>query len=389
VFGAAAATLLKVDVPGEISIRGAISPPDGHRAARGGLVLGVNGRRIHNRALLFAAEEAYRGVIPTGRHPFGVLHIELSGDEVDVNVHPAKREVRFREEGRVFTAVQRACWATLQGAPIPTGLGGGGGYGPDRSARGYAIAERPAGGGYGSAPLPPPGSAGAWAHRPDRPTPAQVEAALTLHLPPASDPGVAPPVHLRALGQAGAEWLVAHSAGDVVLIDPHAAHEKILYAELLGRWEERDGPDGGAAAQLLLVPALIDCDAGRMECYATHAELIAGCGLELEPFGPGTLRCTAVPAGCGGGDVTVMIADLLDGLEEEGGGEAERRHRLAATVACHAAVRFGDPLGEQEQQGLLDRLVVTPGWMTCPHGRPTMLRLEQAALRRAFRRPAD
>ncbi|MFN2568455.1 MAG: DNA mismatch repair endonuclease MutL [Candidatus Dormibacteria bacterium] len=390
VFGTVSGQLLPVEDGGDIAVRGAISPPHGHRATRGGLILGVNGRRIHNRALLYAAEDAYTGLIPAGRHPFGVLDIILDEEAVDVNVHPAKREVRFREERRVFSAVQRACWSVLGGASMPIA-------GLEDGSAGLVLGERPSSG-YG--PVPSRGyggtsQAGAQAGAPwaRRPSAGEVDAALTLHLPASSaGTGAGPPQALRALGQAGREWLVASTGGDVVLIDPHAAHEKILYAELNRRWSARDGdPDGaGAHVQMLLVPAVIDCDPGQMERHAAHADLIAACGFELEVFGPGLLRCSAVPLGHDRGDVAALVGELLSALDDEGGGgEAGRRHRLSATVACHSAVRLGDALGMEEQQSLLDRLVITPGGASCPHGRPTMLRLEEATLRRAFGRPPE
>ena len=118
VFGAEAAELLLVAAEDDINVGGAISQPRRHRGTRAGLVLVVNGRRVHNRALLAAVSEAYRGVVPTGRHPFGVVSVALDPLEVDVNVHPTKREVRFRDERAVFAAVQGACWRALEGASV-------------------------------------------------------------------------------------------------------------------------------------------------------------------------------------------------------------------------------------------------------------------------------
>ncbi len=115
--GENAGQLIRISAEGDISVGGAISEPRAHRAGRAAIVLVVNGRRVHNRALTVAVEEAYRGLLPTGRHPFGVVTVDLDPADVDVNVHPAKREVRFREEGRVFAAVQRACWAAVQQGP--------------------------------------------------------------------------------------------------------------------------------------------------------------------------------------------------------------------------------------------------------------------------------
>jgi DNA mismatch repair protein MutL len=184
--------------------------------------------------------------------------------------------------------------------------------------------------------------------------------------------------------------MVASSPLGVVLVDPHAAHEKVLYAELLAAWGEEALPGGesGGASQLLLLPALVEVDAPTMARWPEHAATIAALGFRIEEFGPGTLRCSAVPAACAGADVARLLTELLDALQtRDGGPAAGRRHRVAALLACHAAVRFGDALGAAEQQRLLDRLAQTQGGTTCPHGRPTVLLLDDAALRRAFRRP--
>jgi DNA mismatch repair protein MutL len=184
---------------------------------------------------------------------------------------------------------------------------------------------------------------------------------------------------------------VASSGSDVVLVDPHAAHEKVLYAQLLDAWSAPG--EAGGRAQLLLVPAVVECDASQMQRFAEHADLLRTCGFDLEELGPGLLRCAAVPGGSRSGDVARLLIDALEALDPTGGeddaGASERRHRLAATVACHAAVRFGDPLGPAEQQGLLDQLAATPGGTTCPHGRPALLTLDRSALRRAFGRPLE
>jgi DNA mismatch repair protein MutL len=395
----ASSQLLDVASAGELAVGGAISEPRAHRATRGGMVLVVNRRRVHNRALLVAVEEAYRGLLPGDRHPFGVVTVDIDPHSVDVNVHPTKREVRFREEGRVFAAVQRACWAALQGAAAPsmwlqwdTLHGGvpsatltlhdsGGGapellplpsQTPDREAAfvGHAVSGH---------------REGTWAATAALDTPADV----------ASDgdtlTGLAALRPLRSLGQVGSAWLIAESPRGVVLVDPHAAHEKVVYGELLAAWGERGGVAGrggeGGAAQLLLIPAVVECDAAQIARFETHAGFVAACGFALESFGPSVLRCTAVPAAARGGDVATLVHELLDTLDLGDRPASERQHRVAALVACHAAVRFGDVLDPSEQQRLLDRLVDAPGGVTCPHGRPTVLVLDDAALRRAFRRP--
>jgi DNA mismatch repair protein MutL len=364
--------LLDVDAPGPIAVGGAISSPHAHRATRGGLVLIVNHRLVHNRALLAAVDESYRGLIPGGRHGYGVVVVEVSGAAVDVNVHPAKREVRFSDERAVFSAVQRACWAALRAAPalgadghVPAGLAIGTleirDVDVDVTGRAASrLLGRPAG-----------------EHAPYGPQQQDTMAA------PA--PGQALPL-MEALGQAGSGFVVATAGDQVVLVDPHAAHEKVLYTEMLARWRQ-DMPES-AGSQLLLMPVVVECGPDRASRVADEHDFFSRCGFSIEQFGPGTVRCTAVPMTAANADPEVLIAELIERLDERDAGMDERRHRLAALVACHAAVRFGDRLDVVAQQRLLDQLVATPGGTTCPHGRPSVLILDDAMLRRAFRRPS-
>jgi DNA mismatch repair protein MutL len=171
----------------------------------------------------------------------------------------------------------------------------------------------------------------------------------------------------------------------VVLIDPHAAHEKILYSELQARWSERSSDR--ADAQLLLMPVVIECSPYRAARVADEHDFFSQAGFSIDQFGPGAVRCTAVPVTAAGADPERLVAELIERLDEPDAGTEERRHRLAALVACHAAVRFGDRLDVAAQQRLLDQLAATPGGTTCPHGRPTALILDDSVLRRAFRRP--
>jgi DNA mismatch repair protein MutL len=191
---------------------------------------------------------------------------------------------------------------------------------------------------------------------------------------------------MDALGQAGSGFLVATSGDTVVLVDPHAAHEKVLYTELLARWRQ-ERPEG-SGSQLLLMPVVVECGPARASRVADEHDFFSRCGFTIEPFGPGAIRCTAVPLTAVGADPERLLADLIDSLEEHDAGTEDRRHRLAALVACHAAVRFGDRIDAAGQQRLLDQLVTTPGGTTCPHGRPSVLILDDAMLRRAFRRPS-
>jgi DNA mismatch repair protein MutL len=369
--------LLDIDAPGAIAVGGAISSPHAHRATRGGLVLIVNRRRVHNRALLAAIDESYRGLIPGGRHGYGVVSVDVAAETLDVNVHPAKREVRFSDERAVFSAVQRACWAALRSAPplraggdipFPSGNQQGVGLQPLElrdADQGTALIGRPR---LPEVPLD---------HLTTAPS------AVDLGLSGARIPTALPP--LAALGQAATGFLVATAGDAVVLIDPHAAHEKVLYSDLRARWSSQGLQP--TDSQLLLMPVVIECSPDKAARVADEHDFFSLAGFAIDQFGPAAVRCTAVPVAAAGADPELLIAELIDRLDEPDAGAEERRHRLAALVACHAAVRFGDRLDVAAQQGLLDQLVATPGGTTCPHGRPSVVMLDDSVLRRAFRRP--
>jgi DNA mismatch repair protein MutL len=358
--------LLDVDAPGPIAVGGAIASPHAHRASRSGLVLIVNRRLVHNRALLAAIDESYRGLIPTGRHGYGVVTVEVPADAVDVNVHPAKREVRFSDERAVFSAVQRACWAALRAAPalgadghLPVAFTNGAFEVRDGDIAVMGMHQ---------------------AYPPTRPTamPAGHPAPVGNAATPAALPA------MEALGQAGSGFLVATAGDTIVLVDPHAAHEKVLYMELLARW--RGDASESSGSQLLLMPVVIECGPDRAARVADEHDFFTRCGFTIEQFGPAAVRCTAVPLSAAGADPEALVAELIERLDERDAGTQERQHRVAALVACHAAVRFGDRLDAVAQQRLLDQMVATPGGTTCPHGRPSVLVLDDAMLRRAFRR---
>jgi DNA mismatch repair protein MutL len=354
----AAAELLTVDAGGEIAVSGLISEPRAHRGDRTWLVVMVNGRRVHNRALVVAVEDAYRGLLPAGRHPYCVLDITCDPATVDVNVHPTKREIRFREERRVFSAVQRACWEALGDARLV------GVFQPPAAAPMVTSAAEP-----GASSLQP---ALELADGPARP----------LHAPisqPARDDRLADLAPLRPLGQAGAGWIVADSPRGVVLVDPHAAHEKLLYTELLDA--ARAAANGVAPpSQLLLIDCIVDVGVAGLG----DAEILQRMGFQIEDFGPGAVRVRAVPAAAAGVDCARL---LVDATTDSDASAELRLHRIAALTACHAAVRLGDRLDMAEQTRLCERLPHVPGALTCPHGRPTVRVLDDDALRRMFHRP--
>jgi DNA mismatch repair protein MutL len=326
-------------------VTGMVSQPRMSRGSRDGIVLAVNGRPISSRPLLYALEDCYQGMLERGRHPIAVIDIGIDPELVDVNVHPAKREVRFREEGAVFSALQRA---------VRVALGG-------------------------SQPYQYHSAGGAPAALARDPTPQ-----LTLHEATASiavaEVGArVAETMLRPIGQVGPGYLVAEGPDGLVLVDQHAAHERVLYNRLLERLRT-----GRGMSQPLLMPQAVDVEPRLIAAAADHRADLANLGLEYEEFGPRSLRITAVPVEMPAGRATAAVQETLAALADNRGEGAIEK--AAAALACHSAVRFGDTLDLAEQRRLLIDLEAADEAVTCPHGRPTRLLVEWQDLRRHFRR---
>jgi DNA mismatch repair protein MutL len=345
VHGPAVATEM-LELIGLPLVTGMVSQPRLSRGSRDGLVLAVNGRPIMSRPLLYALEECYQGRLERGRHPVAAVDIGIDAALVDVNVHPAKREVRFRDEGGVFTALQRAV----------------------RSALGAGEPVR-----YPTSP-PVAAVAGARAHASDLMVQGSTLLALEQDVPGPASAGV-----LRPIGQAGPGYLVAEGPQGLVLVDQHAAHERVLYNRLLERLRT-----GVGASQPLLMPQAVDVEPSLIAAAADHRADLATLGLEYEEFGPRSLRITAVPLEMPAGRATAAVQETLAALSETRADQA--MHKAAAALACHSAVRFGDVLDIAEQRRLLADLETAEESITCPHGRPTRLVVEWQELTRHFRR---
>ena len=335
-----------LEIVGLPLVSGLVSQPRVSRGTRDWIVLAVNGRPIMSRTLVFALEECYQGRLERGRHPIAVLDIGIDPELVDVNVHPSKREVRFRDENTVFAAVQRAVRAALGGSEPFF---------------------------YRAAPPSPL----------ERNQAGQLATALEAWSSVAVQDLVVEPapagVPLRPLGQVGPGYLVAEGPQGVVLVDQHAAHERILYNRLLARLRE-----GRGMSQPLLMPAAIDVEPALMAAAADHEAALSALGLELVEFGPRSLRILAVPAEMPASRATKAVQETLSALSESRSDEAVEK--AAAALACHSAVRFGDVLDLSEQRRLLSDLELADEAVTCPHGRPTRLLIEWQELTRHFRR---
>jgi DNA mismatch repair protein MutL len=349
-------------------VEGYVGPPSMDRSNRSQITFFVNRRWVQSRLLLAAVEESYKGLMQQGRYPMAVLNILIPPEEVDVNVHPAKREVRFRNEDRVFSLVQRAVRSALmEASPVPTV------HLPTRESEGRMRLSPMA----FQAPL------GTRTPTPTSPTP---------HLNPPPQGGRKPEgdaqgltlkeaaPRLRVLGQASSTYIVAEGPDGIFLIDQHAAHECVLYERIL--WEMKEGRP---SQQSLLEAVMVEVDAlqaGLVEEY--RAELEAH-GFVLEGFGGGSYLLRAAPSVMGEGDPSRGFLEVVEMMSREARVK-DRREALAASIACHGSVRAGKGLSQREMEEMVRLLEGTENPHTCPHGRPTMLHLSARHLEREFRR---
>ena len=358
---------------GAVEVTGLVGPPALHRGSRGYLHLVANGRTIASRTLAYAIEQGYAGLIPAGRHPVALVRITVPPDQVDVNVHPTKAEVRFRHERLVYAAIGDAIRQAIAGsgvplAPLPLAGGwrdvpGGALDAPDLATatdgRGVVAGARAA------SMISPPSAAGQ-----DAAAPGAEQGAIGI--------GAQLPM-LRALGQVDLAYLVAEAPDGLYLVDQHAAHERVLYEAVLAAQRE-----GRPASQPLLAAVVAPLSASQAAVAVGEAAALAALGWTIEPTDGAAVILRAVPAALAGRDAPAALRDYLDRLDAE-----ERLtgpDRAAATLACRAAVMAGDRLDGEQQRGLLRALEACETPHTCPHGRPTMLHLSRAALDRSFGR---
>lgn len=362
VYGAAAsAEMLEIEHEEEgVAIRGLAGPPSLHRGNRGAISVFVNGRWVQGRSLLFAVTEAYQSQLPGGRYPFAAVTIGIDREMVDVNVHPAKAEVRFRDERAVARAVRHGVSAALEGS---------------RAVTWQSLAPEP-----GEATVP--AASNVVLLRPPQP----VQASMELSHRPAAAPA-APATQrqllpmLRVVGQLAATYVVAEGPDGMYLVDQHAAHERIVYDRIVAARAAGDR----AAIQPLLEPAMLELSMDQAACLEEYRAMLEELGLGAEPFGETSYLLRTVPAGVAGSDISATVVALLDKLN------GERRvqdpfARAAATVACHASVRAGMGMATEEMRRLIEDLERTSTPRTCPHGRPTLIHLGRDAIERQFGR---
>lgn len=339
-----------------IKVSGLAGPPHISRASRGYVSLFVNRRWVQNRRLIFAVEEAYSGLLTAGRHPIAVVDLRLPYEEVDVNVHPTKAEVRFRQENEAFGAVQRAVrQALLEQAPVPS----------VPSTAGIAVSPPAA----PEETTPPP----LWQRALEAEGQPRTAASAAAPSPKVSLP------MLRVVGQIGSTYIVAEGPEGMYLIDQHAAHERVLFEEICAARQRR-----ALDSQGLLEPTMVELSPRQQEIILAHYEVLSEHGFQLEPFGERTYLVRAVPAVLAGKDLSRAFAEFVDTLDEEAA--VDQHDRVAFSLACHAAVRAGQSLTVEEMRELVRQLEQAEVPHTCPHGRPTMIHMSTALLEKEFRR---
>jgi DNA mismatch repair protein MutL len=366
VYGAdTAAALLETGEQGDgFNIQALFAPPSITRASRAYVTIFINRRWVRSRSLVYAVEEAYSGLAPTGRFPVAVVDLRLPPEEVDVNVHPAKAEVRLRNERQVFTIVQRPLRRALSGL-APVGSSPASGW-PGSYAR--------------TAPSP---AFPAVDHLILHNEPTQSSLIVRVNHDPvvaAQTPLPAALPILRALGQAGTTYVIAEGPAGLYLIDQHAAHERVLFERFLELETRPDRP-----SQPLLTPALLQLTPAQQSLVVAFADPLHEHGFEVEPFGSGSFLLRTAPAGLRGDDPARAFAELIDLMTREDS-PADPRRKVAASLACHAAVRAGQTLAFEEMRDLIQQLEACELPQTCPHGRPTMLHLSADELARRFSR---
>ena len=358
-----------------VEVYGYVSPPAHSRSNRQAMHFFINTRAVGSRMLQYAIQEAYHTLLMVGRHPICIINVQIEPELLDVNVHPAKSEVKFRDERAVFRAVQRSVRSALQAhVPAPS-------YG-SRGAEGWAL------------PATHQGVEAEFAQpwRPGSSQPQQgdlwVQGATSATVDGGVEPLPAAPPRsfpaMKVVGQLADTYIVSEGPDGLFLIDQHAAHERILY-EQVGANMER----GGVPVQPLLQPQSIEFASAQRSDLEAVLPWLTELGFELESFGERDVLVRAVPAiyAAGGRDVGNDLAALIDAVI--GGSTPERwREEMAITLACHSAIRAGQSLTLEEMRAMMSQLEMCRNPRNCAHGRPTMLHLSHAQLEREFGRRA-
>lgn len=372
---------------GDVTLEGVASLPTFNRGVADHQYLFVNGRPVKDRLLIGAVRGAYQDLLARDRHPVLALFLTVPGEAVDVNVHPAKTEVRFREPGDIrglivgglrhaldeagFRSVQRPAAGALgkwQSEPVA-------------AAAGAVPFAMPQGQGPRPAFFTPPasGQSNVWEQSPDyRPAPQGRAEMAEAPVPDAIDH----PLGI-ARGQVAETYIVAEAQDGLVIVDQHAAHERLVLERMNAAMAQ-----GGVASQGLLVPEVVELDEAACDALEERIAELAEMGLELERFGPKAMLVRATPALLGAGDAKGLVTDLADEIAayDQHLSLKEKLDHVAATMACHGSVRAGRVLNVAEMNALLREMEVTPHSGQCNHGRPTWVKLGHGDIEKLFGR---
>jgi DNA mismatch repair protein MutL len=413
--------------PGEMRLHGFVSKPEIQKLNRNSIFVFVNGRLIRDRLIQHALTEAYRNIIPPTVYPVVLLFLEMPAGEVDVNVHPSKTEVRFRQSTAMHDFVRDTVRAALMKArPAPQftteirahataspGLTPGAGDGEPPSDLSAALAgpnRNPNENGLGfslQAPQLLPISSrfqfdGGITVEANAAIPAArgiLEHSFRQHPESIPDSGCAPAVDfaeeseelstlaalstLHPLGQIRNSFILATNEDGLWIIDQHVAHERVLFERILKQRAVQK-----VESQRLLMPIVLELSPAQQALFAEIADELAHNGFEAEPFGARSVAVKVAPAGVDAAQVEHMLHELLDQIsrEEQSLNLEKIRSRIAASIACHAAIKINMPLEQNKMDWLLAELAKTDHPMSCPHGRPVVLRYSVKDIQKAFKR---
>ena len=412
--------------PGEMRVHGFVSKPEIQKLNRNSIFVFVNGRLIRDRLVQHALTEAYRNIIPPTVHPVVLLFLEMPAGEVDVNVHPSKTEVRFRQQSVMHDFVRDSVRAALMKArPVPQfmteirahatastsltsgALTPGAGWEPlsdgglptsgvNIPEPGWQEPEAAVSGGFAlQAPAPPPVSA-RFQFEGGIAVEANAAVSLAREVESVPDHGCAPALDvsaeeptlsslgtLKPLGQIRNSFILAVNEDGLWIIDQHVAHERVLFERVLKQRAAQR-----VESQRLLMPIVLELSPAQQAVFAEIADELQHNGFEAEPFGARSVAVKVAPAGIEASAVEEMLQELLDQFsrEEQSLNLEKIRARIAASIACHAAIKVNMPLDQNKMEWLLAELAKTDHPMACPHGRPVVLRYSVKDIQKAFKR---
>ncbi len=361
-----------------ITVRGYVGPPSLHWANRSHITLFVNGRWVKDSSLTYAVIQAYHTLLPTGRYPLGIIFINLSAEEVDVNVHPAKIEVRFQNANAVFGAVQRAVRQTLVAdSPIRSMTAWQIGGSTEETAVGWAgHLDHQAFGRRDES-----GQSGLgldWSHQVDS------EATAGKDDPPVPQPNLGGnklPI-MRVVGQVGAAYIITEGPDGMFLIDQHAAHERILYEQFMVQWAQNE-----IVSQALMAGTAVHLSPPQATLLEEYLDTLAQIGFQVDPFGPQVFMVRAIPALLAKQDPAQILLTVVEDLERgDAPLQGKIEERIILRVCKSAAVKAGQTLSPREMEAMIQQLEACRSPHTCPHGRPTLIHLSVAQLARQFGR---